>query len=353
MSTVLVTVGSTLFDDLIHAFAPKGAVIKALKEAKFDKLLLQYGKGSSPVANISSGDLQVDVFRFSDDIDALIAKSDLVISHAGRKLIVVPNTSLMNNHQAELALALEHENYLYVSTPESLCFFGIRNLNKALATAKSNPSSLVARLNFDLELKPFVLDPTLTREPIDRRKKYEARHGKEGLAARQRMTQERAKECGVTFTYDGTVSSTHEYHRLLYAAYEKGGQGMQVPLAERLFSGYFENRKNPGSREYLASEAVTSGVFPIIEAANEFFESDEYDAEVKQGYLTARMMGVSGVPFFVFDGKVAVRGAQPPEAFLDIFTELLNPNGSGGDTADQDTTPGASKGGKAESMACG
>ncbi|KAJ9120714.1 hypothetical protein QFC22_002645 [Naganishia vaughanmartiniae] len=236
------------------------------------------------------------------------------------------------------------------------CFFGIRNLKKALATAHSDTSSPLARLNFDLEFKPFVLDPTLTREPIDRRKKYEARHGREGLAAREKMMQERARECGVNFTYDGTVSSTHDYHRLLHAAYEKGGQDIQVPLAERLFSGYFEHRKNPGSREYLASEAVKSGVFPTTEAAKEFFESDRYDAEVKQGYLKARMMGVTGVPFFVFDGKVAVSGAQPPEAFLDIFTELVDPNGSGGDTpsvTNQNSAPEASGTGTVKPMACG
>ncbi|KAJ9112362.1 hypothetical protein QFC19_000782 [Naganishia cerealis] len=130
MPTVLVTVGSTLFDDLTLAFAPEGEVIKALKDAKFDKLLLQYGKGSLPLTELSTGgDLQTEAFRFSDEIDELIRKSDLVVSHAGsgsiltalragKKLIVVPNTSLMDNHQAELALALEQDNYLYVSTPE-------------------------------------------------------------------------------------------------------------------------------------------------------------------------------------------------------------------------------------------
>lgn len=46
------------------------------------------------------------------------AGSILTALRAGKKLIVVPNTSLMDNHQAELALALEQENYLYVSTPE-------------------------------------------------------------------------------------------------------------------------------------------------------------------------------------------------------------------------------------------
>lgn len=158
----------------------------------------------------------------------------------------------------------------------------------------------------------------------------------------------------IVSTYDGTVSSTHDYHRLLHAAYAKGGSDMQVPLAERLFSGYFEHQKNPGSREYLACEAVTSGVFPTIEAANDFFESDQYDAEVKQGYLRARIMGVTGVPFFVFDGKVAVSGAQPPEVFLEVFRDLASPNnGSGGDTLNQDATPDGSGGGTAKPMTRG
>lgn len=123
--------------------------------------------------------------------------------------------------------------------------------------------------------------------------------------------------------YDGPVSSTHDYHRVLHAAYAKGGQDIQLPLAERLFSGYFEHQRDPGSRTWLAQEAVASGVFSSIEEANQFFQSDTYDAEVKQGYLAARKLGIAGVPFFVFEGKWAVSGAQPPEAFLDIFEELV------------------------------
>jgi predicted DsbA family dithiol-disulfide isomerase len=123
--------------------------------------------------------------------------------------------------------------------------------------------------------------------------------------------------------YDGPVSSTHDYHRVLHAAWAKGGQDLQLPLAERLFSGYFEHQQDPGSRAWLAKEAVSAGVFSSIEEANEFFKSDTYDAEVKQGYLNARKMGINGVPFFVFEGKWAVSGAQPPAAFLDIFNELV------------------------------
>jgi predicted DsbA family dithiol-disulfide isomerase len=38
--------------------------------------------------------------------------------------------------------------------------------------------------------------------------------------------------------------------------------------------------------------------------------------------MKAHYMGVDGVPFFVFNNKTAVSGAQPPEVFLEIFEEL-------------------------------
>lgn len=86
MRTALITVGSTHFDDLIRAFEPEGAVFKALEEAHFERLILQYGKGTSPQTSSPSGRLQIDAFRFNDEIDKLVASSDLVISHAGESL---------------------------------------------------------------------------------------------------------------------------------------------------------------------------------------------------------------------------------------------------------------------------
>lgn len=84
MPTALVTIGSTLFDDLISVFEPGGAVFKALEDAHFERLIIQYGKGSSPRRSTGSK-LKVEAFPFSDEIDKLIAHSDLVISHAGEQ----------------------------------------------------------------------------------------------------------------------------------------------------------------------------------------------------------------------------------------------------------------------------
>jgi predicted DsbA family dithiol-disulfide isomerase len=82
--------------------------------------------------------------------------------------------------------------------PGPFCILGLRYLQQAIATAQSSdPSSPLAHLDFELEFKPFLLDPTLTREPIDKREKYEARFGKEKFAQMEVMMQQRAKACGL------------------------------------------------------------------------------------------------------------------------------------------------------------
>ena len=82
MPTALVTVGSTLFEDLISVFEPGGALFKALEDAHFDKVIVQYGKGTPP-RRATGSNLKVEAFSFNDNIDKLIAESGLVISHAG------------------------------------------------------------------------------------------------------------------------------------------------------------------------------------------------------------------------------------------------------------------------------
>lgn len=82
--------------------------------------------------------------------------------------------------------------------PGPFCILGLRYLQQAIATAQSSdPSSPLAHLDFELEFKPFLLDPTLTREPIDKREKYEARFGKDKFAQMEAVMQKRAKSCGL------------------------------------------------------------------------------------------------------------------------------------------------------------
>lgn len=85
-----------------------------------------------------------------------------------------------------------------IARPGPFCILGLRYLQQAIATAQSSdPSSPLAHLDFELEFKPYLLDPTLTREPIDKREKYESRFGKEKFAKMEEMMQEKARKVGI------------------------------------------------------------------------------------------------------------------------------------------------------------
>ena len=158
---LFVTVGTTRFDKLVEAVTSKVA-LEWMKRQGFSSLTIQYGRGIKPPEMISSSssssssiiDIQTYDFRPSliDDME----KADLILSHAGagtvmevlrmknfdynnndndndndnnnktttgttKKLIVVINTELMDNHQTELATAMADRGHIFVvDEPEKL-----------------------------------------------------------------------------------------------------------------------------------------------------------------------------------------------------------------------------------------
>jgi beta-1,4-N-acetylglucosaminyltransferase len=122
---VLVTVGSTLFQDLTDA-ALQQDFIRVLVASGYTHLVIQYGSAVLPSIP-SSPDLSIEVRPYIATIDDVVSDCELVISHAGagsimsglrkgKKMVVVPNTKLMDNHQAELAEVLQREGYLLMSS---------------------------------------------------------------------------------------------------------------------------------------------------------------------------------------------------------------------------------------------
>jgi len=132
---VFVTVGSTKFDDLIKAVDTQN-FITVLEKAGYTSLHIQTGHGDYLPLNIIKfqSTLEVKHFKFIDSLSDEIVQASLVISHAGagsiletlesrRPLIVVPNETLMNNHQTQLAETLAEKGYLFcakLSSPKSL-----------------------------------------------------------------------------------------------------------------------------------------------------------------------------------------------------------------------------------------
>lgn len=92
---------------------------------------------------------------------------------------------------------------------------------------------------------------------------------------------------------------------------------MQDETEEALFRAYFTDGKNIDDHETLADLGASLGIDrkEVLGMLN----SDEYDDEVRMDMHEARQVGVSGVPFFVFNRKYAVSGAQESSVFLETL----------------------------------
>ena len=113
------------------------------------------------------------------------------------------------------------------------------------------------------------------------------------------------------------ISATHTAHRLLtYAA--QHSPSTQAALSDDLMLSYHGRGRSPSDLPIMASLAVQHSVFPTEEAALAFLKGDELDGEVKKGYEKAQRMGITGVPFFVFDGQFGVSGAIGEEGFKEV-----------------------------------
>jgi predicted DsbA family dithiol-disulfide isomerase len=127
---------------------------------------------------------------------------------------------------------------------------------------------------------------------------------------------ERVKEMGLQYDFDHIVpANTFNAHRLIQYAKSKG---LQDQAEERLFHAYFSEGKNIDDKTTLVSLAAEIGLDKG--ATQTVMNGDDFTEEVKLDLYTAHSIGIQGVPYFVFDDKYAVSGAQPSELFLGALT---------------------------------
>jgi len=98
--------------------------------------------------------------------------------------------------------------------------------------------------------------------------------------------------------------------------------GKQVELAEELFRAHFTEGANLTDRETLAGIAGRAGL--DRKAAAAYLAGDEDRDQIARAEVEARSAGIGGVPFFIFNRKVGVSGAQDPEALLEAMEQALS-----------------------------
>ncbi len=109
---------------------------------------------------------------------------------------------------------------------------------------------------------------------------------------------------------------TLKAHELLHLA---KARGLQEPMKERLLRAYFVEGRNVGDVEELAQMAVEVGL--DRDDAVAALAAGTFAADVRADMDQARAYGISGVPFYVIDGRYGISGAQPAETFAQALAQ--------------------------------
>ncbi len=195
------------------------------------------------------------------------------------------------------------------------CYIGKRQLETALQQFPDN--------DFEIEWKSFQLDPTITPEPGKDVYTYLAE--RKGMTVEQskemhKGVAERAKSVGLEYNFDkAVISNSLEAHRIIQLAKTKN---LGNEIEEIFFKAYFTEGRDLNDGPTLIELAEKAGldkndVLEVLKSDNLYLKEVEHDIE------EAQLIGVQGVPFFVFDRKYAVSGAQPVEAFVQTIKEGL------------------------------
>lgn len=127
-----------------------------------------------------------------------------------------------------------------------------------------------------------------------------------------------AAVAGLDYDFDTLKhTKTLKAHELLHFAKVLG---KQRELMERLFRAYFTEGRHLGRNEELVELAAEVGLDE--DAARNALESGRYESAVQADIAQAAAYGITGVPFFVIDGKYGISGAQPAEVFTQAITQV-------------------------------
>jgi predicted DsbA family dithiol-disulfide isomerase len=198
------------------------------------------------------------------------------------------------------------------------CLVGRRRLERAV-------DLLAGRHQLDVTWKPFQLNPWMPAEGMDRAAYRAQKFGsvERASAGDTRLTEVGRTE-GIEFAFDRIVRTpnTFDAHRLIWLAHK---QGRQIEMVDALFRAYFQDGKNVGDHAVLTELAAEAGLDG--DEVRRFLDSQDGTFEVDEEESVGRSLGIDGVPFFLFEGKYGVSGAQPAEVLIDVIDQVVKLEG--------------------------
>lgn len=199
------------------------------------------------------------------------------------------------------------------------CYIGKRKLEAALEMARA-----AGLPEPEVRWHPFQLNPDLPAQGISRKQYLEDKFGGPQRAAEiYARVKAAGQAAGLELDIDGITRqpNTLAAHALLAYAQQQHGLAVGNDIKERLLQAYFIDNQFIGDVDVLVQIAVDAGLDADATRAS------ITDAAQLQGVAAAdarvREMGVGGVPFFIFNQKVAVSGAQDPASLLAAMQQSL------------------------------
>jgi len=195
------------------------------------------------------------------------------------------------------------------------CYIGVTHIEKALESFEYSEE-------VEIEYKSYQLEPGAVYEPektfdqalADRKGTSEAE-----MKKMNKQVGDMAAKVGLNYNFeDMKLTDTFPAHRLFQYAKEEG-KGFEY--YDKLYQAYFLNGELISDPEVLTR--ISSEIGLQEDTVKAILENkEEYKGKVNGDINEASQVGVQGVPFFVFNDKYGVSGAQPIEVFEQVLTQV-------------------------------
>ncbi len=193
------------------------------------------------------------------------------------------------------------------------CRIGKANLDAALAQWTGAPVQVT--------YLPFFLDPNLPADGKDFREHLSQKFQGAPIDAMFDRVSQAGQAAGVEFRWDlvGKSPNTTLAHQLIFIAPEE----TRGALATSIYDAYFRQGKDITDLDTLVELAGAAGL--DRDSIRQRLSAGEGAAEVHSIARQVSQQGVTGVPFYIFDSRMALNGAQPAGVILEAIRQASEP----------------------------
>jgi predicted DsbA family dithiol-disulfide isomerase len=194
------------------------------------------------------------------------------------------------------------------------CYIGKRRFEKAL-------NQFEHKEKVEVVFRSFELDPYFERnQHINVHELLAKKYGMslEQAKAMNQQVGQQAESVGLHYDFENMKpTNTFDAHRLAHFA---KSEGKLEKMTERLMKAYFTEGLHISDHEVLANLASEVGL--NREKALEILKNNDYANDVRRDESIASQIGIRGVPFFLFNQKYAVSGAQSSDVFIEVLNKV-------------------------------